>query len=281
MSIIFQYRLQITIHHPSSVIRHPSSVIRHPSSIIHHPSSMCTVTYIPINKSEFFLTSNRDEAPSRAAKTLEERIIGTEKIVFPKDTQAGGTWIAVSSEGRVVCILNGAFKQHQRIPPYRRSRGLMALDFFSFARVRSFFDQYQFHGMEPFTMIVYQEKELFEVRWDGKKLHIKKLNILEAYIWSSATLYDAEMRAKRENWFENWLGDTPAINQSSIIDLHLHGGEGDPNVDYVMNRGEVVKTVSTTSITKNINSVELLFKDLTSKLLLSKKLDLVVPQYEI
>ena len=95
------------------------------------------------------LTSNRDENAARSPQHLDREEIGPKgasgaRLVFPRDTAAGGTWIAASDSNRVVCLLNGAFEKHHHRPPYRRSRGLMVLDFFRFATSVAFFEKYNF-----------------------------------------------------------------------------------------------------------------------------------------
>jgi hypothetical protein len=61
---------------------------------------MCTVSFIPI-KDRICITSNRDEhsvavkliPPSRSIK------LGMQILFFPKDSKAGGTWIALRGNG--------------------------------------------------------------------------------------------------------------------------------------------------------------------------------------
>ncbi|MBK6998312.1 MAG: NRDE family protein [Lewinellaceae bacterium] len=114
---------------------------------------MCTVTYLP-RPSGFILTHNRDEAPSRSSQSIvREKTPGGKTLLFPRDTLAGGTWIATSREGRTACLLNGAFVLHKRELPYRRSRGLILLDFFDWENPDIFFERYDFERVEPFTML--------------------------------------------------------------------------------------------------------------------------------
>ena len=158
---------------------------------------MCTVTYIPKGSDSFILTSNRDESPARSPKNVS--MIGQKGVLlaFPRDAKAGGTWVAISGDNRVVCLLNGAFEWHRHNPPYKRSRGIMVLDFFTFSNANVFFDTYDFEGMEPFTMIIYDRDDLFEFRWDGNQKYVKLLDRNAKYIWSSTTLYTNEVKAKR------------------------------------------------------------------------------------
>jgi len=69
---------------------------------------MCLVSYIPLAGNQFCITSNRDEAPARAAYAIQEEKIGEETIYYPADTK-GGSWIVVSASGRAICLLNGGW----------------------------------------------------------------------------------------------------------------------------------------------------------------------------
>ena len=113
---------------------------------------MCTVTYLPTNDGDFIFTSNRDEDPRRAVGDLQH-INSPEgkKLLLPKD-RAGGSWIALSQTGRLACILNGAFTKHQRKLSYRKSRGLILIDFFDWPDALSFWQDYNLIKIEPFTL---------------------------------------------------------------------------------------------------------------------------------
>ena len=223
---------------------------------------MCTVSFIPIQKNDFILTSNRDESPKRGLSSIHHESHNGVKILSPKDKKAGGTWIACSDTGKLVCILNGAFEKHQHTPPYRRSRGLMAIDFFSFYSAHDFFKTYQFEGMEPFTMIIWDQTQLFEFRWDGKQQFITEMNPHQPHIWSSCTLYPKDIQTKRKGWFDQWINNKPVFNTNNIIDFHKKGGDGDIENDFLMNRNGIVQTVSITSVKKTGNLFTMEYHDL-------------------
>ena len=212
---------------------------------------MCTVTYLP-TPGGYFFTSNRDESPERVSGEIRTRELSDQRLLYPLDSSAGGTWLAVSNADRLVCILNGAFQRHDRRPPYRRSRGLMALDYFSFPDPEAFFRQYQFKNMEPFTMVILEGKLLWDFKWDGRQRYLLPLDPEEPYIWSSATLYSLEMAERRARWFYRWLTEHGEdYDSEKILHLHRTGGEGDPFNDYVMNRGNLVRTVSITHVKRD------------------------------
>lgn len=225
---------------------------------------MCTVTYLPVPNG-FVLTQNRDETPTRSPQTISrEKRFGTE-FLFPKDTKAGGTWIATARDGRTACLLNGAFEKHKHEPPYRLSRGLVLLDFFSWPEPQLFFEQYDLDGIEPFTFLFFSPGRVTELRWDGKNRHLKNLPPDQAHFWCSATLYPPPMQERRERVFRDWLAaqnlGQPRLS-SRIFTLHLTGSVGDPENDYVMNRGGRVCTVSVTQVVLQNGHVRMRYTDL-------------------
>ena len=85
---------------------------------------MCTVTFLPLQNNNFILTSNRDEQRIRETIPPKKYKENGVDLFFPKDKIAGGTWIGTSSNKRLVCVLNGAFKKHKRKDYYKKSRQL-------------------------------------------------------------------------------------------------------------------------------------------------------------
>ncbi len=222
---------------------------------------MCTVTFIP-TASGFVLTHNRDEAPSRSPQHISKEKTDNDTLLFPRDTKAGGAWVAASKSGKTVCLLNGAFVKHHHNPPYRRSRGLMLLDFFEQQDAADFFARYDFDGIEPFTFLFFEDESVTELRWDGSHRHLKNLAPSQPHFWCSATLYPPEMQAKREQVFRDWLNHTLNPPPSTLYRLHLTGSVGDPENDFVMNRGGRVRTVSITQVVNAKNILQMRYFDL-------------------
>lgn len=235
---------------------------------------MCTVTFVPQKEGGFFLTSNRDEQASRSPQNITSATHYGQQMLFPRDTTAGGTWIAVSDQNKVVCLLNGAFDFHQRTPPYRKSRGIMVLECFEYDSLFDFVGNYNFAGLEPFTFILIDQGQLAELRWDGTKEHYKKLDPRQLHIWSSATLYDANTRKRREGWFEEWKKTTKNYNLSSILYFHKNAGDGDPWNDVIMNRLGIVQTVSITNVISDQNGIAMHYHDLVNQAIKKAKINL-------
>lgn len=222
---------------------------------------MCTVTYLPKGPNhDWLLTSNRDEAPHRAAHGIQRR----PGLLFPQDLGAGGTWIAAHEQGRAAVLLNGAFELHQRRPPYRLSRGLMVLQYFDFADAEEFIQKFEFQGLEPFTFIIREPAGLHEIRWDAVQLHHNILSAEAPHIWASATLYGPEPQQKRRQWFAQWLQIDIPKDQQAVLLWHRHTGDGDVWNDLVMNRNGMVQTVSITGIAQRDREMSMIFQDLLS-----------------
>ena len=225
---------------------------------------MCTVTFFKANSGEFVLTSNRDELVKR--KTVQPAIYEQEgkHILYPKDKEAGGTWIAVSSKGVVCCLLNGGFDRHERKLPYRKSRGVVLLDVFNHSSVESFLATYNLEDIEPFTLIILdvQHNTLVQLVWTGVTKHIKDLNISKQYIWSSTSLYSKEQRELKSNTFNSWLFTSKEYTKDNIYSLHA---KDETKNGFIMQGHKQLETVSITQITANSQRIEMSYLDLLTQ----------------
>jgi len=223
---------------------------------------MCTVSFIPVGN-KYYITSNRDEKLTRK-KAINPRLHehNGAKLLFPKDADAGGTWIAAKENGDAAVLLNGAFISHVADPPYRLSRGIVLLDLLADARPSAAFTKMNLDEIEPFTVVIFENKSLFEFRWDGNEKYGKQLSKLQPYLWSSATLYDGLTVKKREKWFEDFLQKNIMPSQNTIINFHRFTGDGDAANDLLMSRAGLYNTVSITSIEVNGTKTRMQYLDL-------------------
>lgn len=247
---------------------------------------MCTVSFLPTPLSAlsssagaaasadrsaggFILTSNRDEQISRPRAVFPRRYsLGGRTVFYPKDSLAGGTWIATDEQRYTLCLLNGAFEVHRHQPPYRHSRGRVIPDFFGYSNETDFFLRYSCTGLEPFTLIVVAYEPvltLIELRWDGSRLHRKLPDATQPHLWSSATLYPPPVRQKRERWFADWLSRQSAYTQEDAVRFHQSTGDGDPENDLLMQRSNGIRTVSITSVERNAHAHRLYYRDLLTE----------------
>jgi len=231
---------------------------------------MCTVTFLPYDLDGFLLTSNRDEMVTRKNSLVPTKyFVNDIEVYFPKDQEANGTWIASSCNGFTLCLLNGAFERHSSNPPYKRSRGLVLLDFFEYNSIDAYLSNYDFEGVEPFTLILIENdnlKQLVELRWDGISTHTKSLDFSKPYIWSSATLYSKETISLREKWFRSWLVNNPVYTPEQILFFHHFAGNDDGTSNLIM-QGHNRKTVSITSVVRSKTTHRIIYEDLVDKVL--------------
>ena len=238
---------------------------------------MCTVTYLPQNGNCFILTSNRDEDVLRdIALPTNKYSINDIQVYFPKDPKAGGTWIATGSNGFTVCLFNGAFKRHTSTGNYRKSRGLVLLDFFKYQNQYDFIEQYDFTNIEPFSIVFVKHQNnkvgLCELKWDGEKTHHLTHDSLLPHIWSSATLYSEEVIKQREVLFNEWVKKNEIFTKESILMFHHFGGCGNIENNLVMNRISK-RTVSICSINKrNEAEIEIVYEDVINKKVYTNKI---------
>lgn len=227
---------------------------------------MCTVTYLPLNSTSFILTSSRDERRQRrAALPPAEYLMGECSVHFPKDPEKGGTWVATSKTGFTLCLLNGAYETHVIKESYRISRGIMLLDFFLYQDVQAFAREYNFEGIEPFTLIITDHRgdiQLYELRWDEKQVSLKEKDASKPAILSSVTLYPCETIQKHEMLFSDWLQQHPEKNQEDIIAFHGGKGRGDAGSIPLVDINDNVLTQSITSIIKEKKQTEMRYLDL-------------------
>ena len=209
---------------------------------------MCTVTFIPVNKS-VFITHNRDEKNLRSKAIPPEFYqVNGSRLLFPKDGEAGGSWVGMNEHGHAAVLLNGAYENHIPTPPYRKSRGLILLDLLSSGDLAGSFKTLHLDKIEPFTVVLWNGKNLTECRWDGSKKHSTELNPMVSHIWSSATLYDENIMQKRLSWFDQWKQKHPFPDLTEIVQFHLQGGDGDQSNDLRMNRDGMYSTLSVTAM---------------------------------
>lgn len=222
---------------------------------------MCTVTYIP-TKEGCIITSNRDEKINREkALPPNEYNIGGKKIVFPKDPKAGGTWIA-HNENKIIVLLNGAKEKHIKKENYRKSRGLIVLELMSSKHTLSFWESIDLTNIEPFTIVVYENKSLFQLQWNEVIKSNEQFNENENHIWSSSTLYSEEVREQRKIWFSNFINSVSCPSSDEILYFHQFTESENKEFGLQINRNDILKTVSITQCEISNNKIEMHYVDL-------------------
>jgi len=223
---------------------------------------MCTVSFVSTN-GKIIISSNRDEAVHRP-NAIEPRnyLINNKNIIFPKDSKAGGTWFAVDESGTVLVLLNGAKEKHHHQPPYRKSRGLIVLDMIGSLSPIVFWGEIDLVDIEPFTIVLFEKGLLFQLRWDGDVKETKQLDVKSNHVWSSTTLYQKDIRESRSEWFYAFLESNPNASEEEMLHFHRYTEEDNQENGLVINRNEVLRTLSITQAVLEKNKATILHHDL-------------------
>jgi uncharacterized protein with NRDE domain len=222
---------------------------------------MCTVSFVNSN-GKIIITSNRDEQVARPAVEPSNYLVNQKKLFFPKDPKAGGTWYVVDDVSNVLVLLNGAEKKHQHHPPYKKSRGLIVLDIFSSDSAISTWQTINLDNIEPFTLVLFQDQKLYQLRWNGTEKSKQELNTNQNHIWSSSTLYSKDISEQRANWFSTFLNNKPQITFQEMFRFHRYTEPENPQHGLIINRNDTLKTLSITQTVIEQNKITVMHHDL-------------------
>ena len=223
---------------------------------------MCTVSFVFAN-GKTIITSNRDEKVVRPnAVEPKSYLVNNKNIIFPKDQKAGGTWYAITEEATVLVLLNGAAEKHELKPLYRKSRGLIVLDLISANSPIEAWGNIDLSEIEPFTLVLFQNKKLYQLRWNEIQKETVSLDVTQNHIWSSSTLYSKEIRDTRANWFATFIDTKPEVNETEMFNFHRYAEGDNKEHGLVINRNDVLKTLSITQTVIDKNKVVLSHYDL-------------------
>lgn len=231
---------------------------------------MCTVSFVKTNTG-FILTANRDEDSRRKTLPPASYIVNNEKLIFPKDEMAGGTWIALNVNKKRVCtLLNGAFKLHKKLPKFKKSRGLVLLNALSLPNLNDFITQNYFEEVEPFTLLWIDFKEPYEMCtieliWDGEKLHQRVLLNDTPNLWSSSTIYSEHTKQTRTELFLKYMSTLTQKSKDELFNFHSKKHGLAKSDDILMERDEHFKTVSISQLVLEKNHFSFKYFDLISK----------------
>ena len=224
---------------------------------------MCTVSYLPTSNG-CLITSNRDESIARAL--AEPPVVAdpnSSMLLYPRDPLGGGTWIA-SGKKATVCLFNGAFEPHIQKDHYRTSRGTIPIQFFEHRDAKEFVQRFDLQGIEPFSIVIYQNRTLTEIKWDEQKAHLIDHDPEKPGIWASVSLYTPEVRENRTRMFDSWLTTNPDLNQESIVGFHT-SEKSDKENGLLIHRDNGLQTVSVTSVRRTDGAESnMIYRDLVS-----------------
>ena len=226
---------------------------------------MCTVSFVNAN-GKIIITSNRDEKIIRP-NAIEPKTyqLNNKNVIFPKDNKAGGTWYAIDEHSNVLVLLNGAEEKHILKESYRKSRGLIVLDLIGSESPLEAWKTIDLNNIEPFTLVLFENQNLYQLRWNESEKSILELDTNQSHIWSSSTLYSKEIRGKRANWFSTFLDTQPEVNEEELFNFHRYTEEDNSEHGLVINRNDVLKTLSITQTVLEQNKITIQYSDLIAE----------------
>ncbi len=180
---------------------------------------MCTVVFIPF-QGHYFMASLRDEHPKRIKANLPVLAISKQqKYMAPIDPTGGGSWLGINEYGSVVILLNGGFENHTKKSSYAKSRGKIVTELLSVKHIITYWETIDLINMEPFTLIVWSNKMLWQLVWDGNKKYQINVDSYTSHIWSSSTLYTEIEKNERHVIFNKWINQSSVIDKSSLLNF--------------------------------------------------------------
>lgn len=210
---------------------------------------MCTVTIFTIGN-KIVITSNRDEKKIRPVSAIPECWNCEENLLYyVRDLKAGGSWIFTNNKGDAAVLLNGGLENHTSTQNYHHSRGVILKEMFCTGLLEKEFNAEFLEFIEPFQLIVKRQNRLCRYIWDGNKTHFFELDSIQAYIFSSATLYSKEIRKDREKLFQDFVIETHnSISPENIWSFHEDKNKLGRENSLFMNRNEEIGTRSVTQL---------------------------------
>lgn len=225
---------------------------------------MCTVSFVPV-KGQYIFTFNRDERPERyTPHFIRHKKLAQKEIYFAQDSKSGGSWFVADSLGNVLMLFNGAFKKHIKAAAYKKSRGLILMEIAAAEDMLLCFKNISLDEIEPFSIVLFENKKLYRLTWNGMYKSGTQLLNQTSYIFSSATLYSDDVQHQRRQWLCKFLQQTAEVNSSTVFSFHAGYNANDKENGLVIERRDSCSTLSISQVVISDDLIQLLHKDLKS-----------------
>ena len=195
---------------------------------------MCTLT-VSIEGGAYSLTMNRDELLERGESGLHQYGAGDKAILYPRDAQAGGTWVGVNARGVTLCLLN-RYDGHYRVDCPSRGElipeGLRHGDEHGVRRWLNALDPAPYN---PFSLVLISQSGVSRLLWDGQRAIRDQPEAAPWFFMTSSGERFGEVEATRRQQFDRWrqsgqpfIGAFPAA--------HLNCDPADPGSSILVER---------------------------------------------
>ena len=213
---------------------------------------MCTLTIVPIQAAHtrfLRLAFSRDESRLRTEARMPRCLIfGGREAVAPIDPDSGGTWIALSSAGLALAIMNVTPPKMPTGSPLH-SRGTIIpklLEYGSLEEMLTMVESLDFAAFAPFRLVLASVDRIhaFEHQSDG--VLTSQVNFpTTSLMFTSSGLGDAIVRQPRQELFQEMILADPSAGSQDAF--HRHRWADRPHVSVSMARSDA-RTVSYTTI---------------------------------
>ena len=222
---------------------------------------MCLLSYAPTNDG-FVLSFNRDEVYNRVAKPPEQYIVDNQKLIFPRDTKSGGSWIGINLTKSVVgCILNEKGKT-SKIPS--NSRGNIFIN--QLIQGKANLNENELLATAPFTLLSFclHTQVITKYHWDGLLLKRNKPTMSTPFILCSSSLYENAIMKKLKAEFNSLIASKSELEFTTSSFHKKYSFH--KNHPIYLKKNSNIQTVSKTTILKNKNGLRLNYTDLVENI---------------
>lgn len=164
----------------------------------------------------------------------------------------------------------GLSKNIQAICLIEKAEASLLLDIVKSNNFLHAFQEYDLSGIEPFQLLVFCEKKLTRLLWDGSGKHEILLDENKNYLLSSKTLYNDIIENAREKDFRRFQHKN--IDAHEILNFHRkHQIEKEPGIDAAVK--EEFLTVSITQLIIRQDKIHFAYHDLTENTIQHKEIE--------
>lgn len=180
---------------------------------------MCTLTILR-RAERLTVTMNRDDVASRPEAPPVIWPDVNPVFAAPKDSQAGGSWIAVNAHGIAACLLN----RYDNAPAGRKSRGGVVIEAMRSSRVDEASQRLEdlaLHEYSPFTCILISLDAAARLDWTGERLEYAVLAVDDHAMFTSSSWRLDHVKKRREGLFQA-LFSQPVTTDDRLAAFHCH-----------------------------------------------------------
>ena len=164
--------------------------------------------------------------------------------------------------GNAIILLNGGKTKHIAKEKYRLSRGVIVLDLMASNAIVSTWKTIDLTDIEPFTLLVLEDKKPYQLQWSGEEKFTNELEINQTYIWSSSTLYTPDIQQQRTEWFLQYINENQEITAEKMRFFHKNTEPKNAKNGLIINRDNLYKTLSVTQTVISDNVIFVNHSDL-------------------